>query len=73
VETFIKLLEREGPRFAQDADFETELEFERRVRTMAEPRSPEPTSQPRYATDTAADAGNWRTTVFALRQRALKG
>ena len=32
VESFIALLEREGPTFAQDADFETELEFERRVR-----------------------------------------
>ncbi len=39
VETFIALLEREGPLFAQDADFEVELEFERRVREMAEPRS----------------------------------
>lgn len=39
VERFIALLEREGPAFAQDADFETELEFERRVREMAEPRS----------------------------------
>ncbi|HVA19279.1 MAG TPA: HD domain-containing phosphohydrolase [Solirubrobacteraceae bacterium] len=39
VESFIALLEREGPAFAQDADFETELQFERRVREMAEPRS----------------------------------
>jgi len=37
VESFIAVLEREGPTFAQDADFETELEFERRVRKMAEP------------------------------------
>lgn len=43
VETFIAVLEREGPTFAQDADFETELEFERRVREMAEP-SPAPAS-----------------------------
>jgi putative nucleotidyltransferase with HDIG domain len=39
VETFVVLLEREGPTFAQDADFEVELEFERRVQDMAEPSS----------------------------------
>jgi HD-GYP domain-containing protein (c-di-GMP phosphodiesterase class II) len=39
VESFIALLGREGSTFAQDADFETELEFERRVRQAAEPRS----------------------------------
>jgi HD-GYP domain-containing protein (c-di-GMP phosphodiesterase class II) len=44
VEAFIAVLEREGPTFAQDADFETELEFERRVRDMAQPRSTDPTS-----------------------------
>jgi HD domain-containing protein len=48
VEKFIALLEREGATFAQDADFEIELEFERRVRDMAEPRSAEaPTRSPR--------------------------
>jgi hypothetical protein len=46
VETFITVLEREGPSFAQDADFETELEFERRVREMAEPRSSDATVHP---------------------------
>jgi HD domain/HDOD domain len=40
VESFIAVLEREGPAFAEDADFETELEFERRVEKMAEPPSP---------------------------------
>jgi len=39
VEHFIALLEREGHTFAQEADFETELEFERRARQMAAPRS----------------------------------
>lgn len=38
VESFIGLLEREGAALAQDADFETELEFDRRVRDMAEPK-----------------------------------
>ena len=40
VESFVAMLEREGPRSPQDADFETELEFERRVREMAEPARP---------------------------------
>lgn len=37
VETFVTVLEREGLTFAHDADFEKELDFERRVREMAEP------------------------------------
>ena len=37
VETFIEVLEREGKTFAHDADFEKELDFERRVKEMAEP------------------------------------
>ncbi len=37
VETFIALLEREGHTFAQDADFETELAFDQRVRKIAQP------------------------------------
>jgi HD domain-containing protein len=45
VERFIALLERDGATFAQDADFETELEFERRVRQAAEPRSASPTAR----------------------------
>jgi putative nucleotidyltransferase with HDIG domain len=40
VESFIALLERDNTRFAEDADFETELEFDRRVRDMAEPEPP---------------------------------
>jgi putative nucleotidyltransferase with HDIG domain len=39
VESFIALLERDDTTFAEDADFETELEFDRRVRDMAEPES----------------------------------
>jgi putative nucleotidyltransferase with HDIG domain len=40
VETFVGLLERKGLRFrhADDADFEAELDFERRVREYARPR-----------------------------------
>jgi putative nucleotidyltransferase with HDIG domain len=38
VESFIALLEREGPStFTQAADFDTELAFEQRVRKMAQP------------------------------------
>jgi putative nucleotidyltransferase with HDIG domain len=37
VQTFIGLLERYGPAFAQDADYRSELAFENRVRKMAEP------------------------------------
>jgi HD domain len=39
VETFVTLLEREDMAFAQEPDFEAELEFERRVQQMAEPDS----------------------------------
>jgi putative nucleotidyltransferase with HDIG domain len=42
VETFIALLEREGPRFGQDADYRSELAFESRVRKMADPTDGEP-------------------------------
>jgi putative nucleotidyltransferase with HDIG domain len=39
VESFLALLEREDPISAHEADFETELEFDRRVREMAQPES----------------------------------
>jgi putative nucleotidyltransferase with HDIG domain len=37
LEAFIELLAREGPTLAQDRDFETELEFTRRVAEIASP------------------------------------
>jgi putative nucleotidyltransferase with HDIG domain len=37
VESFIALLEREDPMFDHEADFEKALEFDRRVREMAQP------------------------------------
>jgi putative nucleotidyltransferase with HDIG domain len=40
VESFIGLLERERDTFAQEADYETELAFDRRVRRMAESSQP---------------------------------
>jgi hypothetical protein len=39
VDRFVALLQREGAEFAHEPDFEAELEFERRVRQMAEPAS----------------------------------
>jgi HD domain/HDOD domain len=71
VEAFVTVLQREGPTFAEGADFETELEFERRVREMAEPRSAEPTSRP--TTDAPVDPGHrdWRSSVRGLSRRAL--
>ncbi len=63
VESFIAVLEREGPTFAQDADFETELEFDRRVRKLAEPAQSED----------ASGARNWLSNIPALGQRAVKG
>jgi putative nucleotidyltransferase with HDIG domain len=55
VESFITLLERDEPMFAHDANFETELEFDRRVRDMAEPKprpgsdDPSPRAPGRFA------------------------
>ncbi|HYM55993.1 MAG TPA: HD domain-containing phosphohydrolase [Solirubrobacteraceae bacterium] len=69
VESFIAVLEREGPTFAQEADFETELEFERRVRQMAEPRAPEPASRPSRPTRPRPGGGDWRASLRALRLR----
>jgi putative nucleotidyltransferase with HDIG domain len=47
VETFIGLLERLGPTFAQDADYRSELAFENRVRKTAEPSEPGASSRTR--------------------------
>jgi putative nucleotidyltransferase with HDIG domain len=44
-ETFIAVLEREGATFGRETDYETELDFERRVREMAAPRSADPTTR----------------------------
>jgi putative nucleotidyltransferase with HDIG domain len=45
VEKFIAVLEREGATFGRETDYETELDFERRVRDMAEPRSADPATR----------------------------
>ncbi len=68
VECFLALLDSKGATFAKDANFETELEFERRVRRMAQPRSAEPSTP----SQTAARRRPWRTSVLSdLRQRVL--
>ncbi len=64
VAVFITVLLREGATFAQGADFEVELDFERRVREMAQPTGSESTS--------SAAPGDWRASVGALRQRVLE-
>ncbi len=68
VEVFLGVLDREGATFAQESDFETELEFERRVRKLAEPGSSEPASQ---TTDTGgARARDRLPNIPMLTQRA---
>ncbi len=62
VETFVALLEREGPTLGQDADFETELEFERRVREMADPQGAPGSRQ-------GSRRLAWRAGVVNLRER----
>ncbi len=47
VEAFVTMIEREGDAFAHPADFETELEFERRVRDLADgPTTPRASTTP---------------------------
>ncbi len=74
VETFIEMLMRDDPvastERAQDADFETDLEFERRVRDMAEPRSGD-TSGPQRAGHLKRPPRKWRSDISSMRQRAL--
>jgi len=71
VEAFIALLEREGPTFAQDADFETELEFERRVREMAQPRSADNTKRSQTPARLRLSQSNFGSNVRDLGQRTL--
>jgi putative nucleotidyltransferase with HDIG domain len=68
VEHFIAILEREGTDFAQHADFEAELEFERRVRQMAEPPDTVSGSTPPLR---PGIRGGLRSGMKGLRQRAL--
>ncbi len=72
VERFIALLEREGPAFGEDADFETELEFERRVQDLAQPRSPDPAPASPRTSSRQFDRRNWRSGVSSIKHRVLK-
>jgi HD-GYP domain-containing protein (c-di-GMP phosphodiesterase class II) len=69
VESFIAMLEREGPSFVEEADFEIELDFERRVRQMAEPRSDQPTTGQQLDVASKTARRGWRTSIRALGQR----
>lgn len=69
VDSFITVLEREGATFAKDADYETELEFERRVRKMAEPRQAQATSAVRSPTGPKSRLRDLRSGVRGLRER----
>jgi putative nucleotidyltransferase with HDIG domain len=71
VETFIALLERRGPTFGQEADYKTELAFERRVKKMAEPRASRPTSRQRRSDDDKSTRRDWRSGIRNLRERAF--
>jgi putative nucleotidyltransferase with HDIG domain len=70
VASFIAMLMREDPvrlvQEAQNADYETELEFERRVRDMAEPRSSGDASSRR-----GSRRVTWRSGLLGLRARVL--
>jgi HD-GYP domain-containing protein (c-di-GMP phosphodiesterase class II) len=68
VERFIVVLEREGPTLDEDADFDTELEFERRVGEMAQPHAAEPSSQLEAPTGSQTES-RWRFGLSSLRQR----
>ena len=46
VEAFIGLLEREGPAYGQNTDFDAELDFETRVDRMATPGDGYPRGRP---------------------------
>jgi putative nucleotidyltransferase with HDIG domain len=71
VAVFITVLEREGATFAQESDFETELEFERRVRKLAEPGSPEPASQTTATSSSSSSRSHNRLpSIPMLAQRA---
>jgi hypothetical protein len=68
VETFITLLEREGQTFAQNGDFETALEFERRVGKLAQPRATEPKTPARPPRSRRLGRDR-RSGVWSLAQR----
>ncbi len=69
VETFLVVLKREGSTFAADSAFEAELDFERRVRKLAEPTAADPGSP--HSGRTSSAGRGWRAGVSSLKQRAL--
>jgi putative nucleotidyltransferase with HDIG domain len=71
VESFIALLERKGPTFGQEADYKTELAFERRVSKMAEPRATDTMPRARHPSAPRSQRRDWRSGARNLRQRVL--
>ena len=71
VETFITLLEREGPTFGQKADYKTELAFERRVRKMAQPGKVAAPARSPLSDRARSRSRAWRSSVRGLRERTL--
>jgi hypothetical protein len=73
VESLIGLLEREGATFGKDADFESELEFERQVHKLAEPHPEDPVlrSARRDGGRLRAGPRRLRANVTRLRQDVL--
>ena len=67
VERFIAVLEREGMTFAKDANYDTELDFGRRVRQMAEPES----SRDGHGGRSRSPLRQLGSEISSLRQRAL--
>jgi hypothetical protein len=67
VERFVGLLERDGTTFGKDSDFETEFEFDRRVRSLAEPRPADPV----LSEGRRLDPRRLRATASRLGQDAL--
>ena len=70
VETFVALLERDGVTFGKDADYDTELAFEQRVKKMAEPHAAGQPARGQRSTRPESE-GNWRSGVRNLGRRAL--
>ena len=69
VDKFVELLGHNDAALADNADFEVELEFERRVREMAEPRSSDVAQSASRTPDRARS--NWRTSIERITQRTI--
>ena len=71
VESFVGVLEQKGLTFGKDADFETELQFERQVRRLAEPRPDDPVLRQPRSVSLWSRSRNRHPTVARPRQRVV--